>query len=281
MYNDLVEFTEAINEGIEMQVLNINKALLLMETFFNYAIVDKQYTYDTSISYENTVFTFTVDLGEEDMIENPNQLRQNFQAFIEDVRAEMGNKYMQFSDLYVLEKDCNSITFALEMPSFENIDAFPVGPRCQVVMRDNDLSWLPYHIELEWGRMLEHASPVREYFIEKLIQESRIGFIYGLETFESSFMYPLYSSSPMYFHSVIDNYKIRNQVLPQVLQNLDSQRTSSSKLEIHRVELPLYSIAGIPEGFELRAGLRLHRIVFCEYDPNIIDHLLGQITYNN
>ena len=44
-----------------MPVLNINKALLLMETFFNYAIVDKQYTYDTSISYENTVFTFTVD----------------------------------------------------------------------------------------------------------------------------------------------------------------------------------------------------------------------------
>src|SRR5690554_1639921 len=150
LYNDLVEFTEAINEGIEMPVLNINKALLLMETFFNYAIVDKQYTYDTSISYENTVFTFTVDLGEEDMIENPNQLRQNFQAFIENVRAEMGNKYMQFSDLYVLEKDCNSITFALEMPSFDNIDAFPVGPRCQIVMRDNDLSWLPYHIELEW-----------------------------------------------------------------------------------------------------------------------------------
>ncbi|MDD2489617.1 MAG: hypothetical protein PHD62_09145, partial [Bacteroidales bacterium] len=112
LYDDLVEFADAINGAREMPTLNINQALLLMETFFNYAIVDKQEIYDTSISYENTVFTFTVDLGEEDMIENPNQLRQNFQAFIEDVRAEMGNKYMQFSDLYVLEKDYNFITFA-------------------------------------------------------------------------------------------------------------------------------------------------------------------------
>ncbi|MFA5541909.1 MAG: hypothetical protein WC984_09565, partial [Bacteroidales bacterium] len=167
----------------------------------------------------------------------------------------------------------------LEMPSFDNIDAFPVGPRCQIVMRDNDLSWLPYHIELEWGRMLQYTGLKREKFLERLCQETKFGFNYGFE--KTEFTPSTLFKENMNYNSVIDNSTLRNEVLPLSFQYFDCYR-SSSKPEISRVELLIEKHPSTSQGYDMSVRYLPRNTIFCNLvEEEFWSPLLDQIIFNN
>ncbi|MDD2488185.1 MAG: hypothetical protein PHE13_06585 [Bacteroidales bacterium] len=118
MIQIIERFDSLINYGkTPLSNYNINQAVFAMEMFFNYAIVDKQENFDTSINYEQKIFQFTVDLNEDNTI-NPIQLRTKYRDFLNNILSSMGNKYIQFSDFYVEEKTNSSIKFGLYIPQY-------------------------------------------------------------------------------------------------------------------------------------------------------------------
>ncbi|MFA5541537.1 MAG: hypothetical protein WC984_07680 [Bacteroidales bacterium] len=134
---------------------DIPQAVLAMETYFNYAIVDKQTEFDASISYEKQFFSFTVSVDQEirvDLLE----LREAYIEFIENILSDMEDRYLQFSDLYVLEIDELSVTFALEMAPYSSdaVDYNELYFREKVVKTVNDidqiLGYTEYPFSTDW-----------------------------------------------------------------------------------------------------------------------------------
>lgn len=103
---------------------DINKAVFAMETYFNYAVVENQLEFDSSISYENLLFNFSVNLDSLGRI-NSEVLREEFSGFINQIMVEIGNRYIQFSDLFVSEITENTITFSLFIPRYTPISFVP------------------------------------------------------------------------------------------------------------------------------------------------------------
>lgn len=112
-------FSELINnDNIINQTYDINKAVFAMETFFNAAIVDKQDKFEIT-SYDAQNFYFTVDRNSKGEI-NADALRSKYILFLKSTLTQMGNKFLQFSDMYVKEISSSSVAFGLDMPHFSS-----------------------------------------------------------------------------------------------------------------------------------------------------------------
>ena len=151
--DDLVEmlnnFDAILNqETYNRETYSISEALVTMETYFNYAIVDKQTEYDENISYEKQSISFTAPLLNEDTI-NLLSLRDIYLDFISNVLTSMGDKYLQFSDIYVSEIDESYITFTLEMAPFNPNIGF-THPRAKIVRPIEEDIHLPQGAFSEW-----------------------------------------------------------------------------------------------------------------------------------
>lgn len=109
-------------EGLSTSEYDINEALFAMEFYYNYAVVDKQKDYDTA-SYDGQTFTFTLDLNSKGNID-VDVLREKYTTFLNYVITSMGDKYLQYSDLYVSEKTSNSIIIGLEVLPYSSIHRF-------------------------------------------------------------------------------------------------------------------------------------------------------------
>ncbi len=126
-------FTELINhDEIGEETYDINKAVFAMETFFNIAIVDKQNDFEET-SYNSQKFNCVIELNQNGEIESA-VLRDKYISFLNTVMSSMGNKFLQYSNIYVEDLTSSSITFALEMPPLLDNDYF--FPRKNRVVRD-------------------------------------------------------------------------------------------------------------------------------------------------
>lgn len=112
----------------------IKEALFAMEFYYNYAVVDKQEKYDTT-SYDGQTFTFSVDLNSNGNID-VDVLRENYNTFLNYVLTSMGDKYLQYSDLYVSNITNQTITFSLEMVPFHFNDHLF---RSQIIKSNSDI----------------------------------------------------------------------------------------------------------------------------------------------
>ncbi|MFA6824483.1 MAG: hypothetical protein WCR38_02610 [Bacteroidales bacterium] len=112
-------FSELVNnEKISEQTYDINKVVFAMETFFNAAIVDKQDKFDKT-SYDAQNFYFTIDRNNEGEI-NADSLRSKYIFFLRTILEKMGNKFLQFADVYVKDISSSSVTFGLDIPHFNS-----------------------------------------------------------------------------------------------------------------------------------------------------------------
>jgi len=125
------KFDKMMRGEAQVNDYSIQEAIFAMEFYYNYAVVDKQIEFDTT-NYEATTFTFSVGLNENGNIDG-NELREQFTLFLNNVISSMGNKYLQYSDLYLYDKTNSQITFGLEMASYHS--GFP---RNSIVRSNSD-----------------------------------------------------------------------------------------------------------------------------------------------
>lgn len=142
-FDELIKDTNYLDSDFE-----ITHALLAMETYFNYAIVDKQDDYNLELSYNKQTFSFTTPITEAGKI-NSDTLRQYYLRFVSFVLDSMNYKYLQFSDLYVSSSNDENITFSLDIgPYISNY----YDIRCTKIIRPSGQDFtLPIGVYTDWN----------------------------------------------------------------------------------------------------------------------------------
>lgn len=178
----LLDFNQAMNGEIEMSDMQIDTALLLMETYFNYGVVDKQSNYDLSSTYEETSFEFTLNLINENQLTGF-ELQEGFTEFLNNVKSDMSGKYLKFSDLYVSEYDGVSITFKLVIPPYtqDEYEMWPSGvPVVRVLKTTNDPLNIPSYYTIDWMEIFNNSKYARDYKSANLCLKTEAGFYYSV-----------------------------------------------------------------------------------------------------
>ena len=179
----LLDFNQAMNGEIEMSDMQIDTALLLMETYFNYGVVDKQSNYDLSSTYEETSFEFTLNLINENQLTGF-ELQEGFTEFLNNVKSDMSGKYLKFSDLYVSEYDGASITFKLIIPPYtqEEYEMWPSGvPVVRVLKTNEDPLNIPSYYTIDWMEIFNNEWYARDYKSANLCLKTEAGFYYSIK----------------------------------------------------------------------------------------------------
>ncbi|MDD4068789.1 MAG: hypothetical protein PHG98_03530 [Bacteroidales bacterium] len=186
------------NNNNSMPPYDIAKALFAMETYLNYALINKQTSFDTS-SYSGANFSFTIPLNTDKKI-NPNELRNAFMDFIGSVLENMGNKYLQYSDLYIENITSSQITFNLSIPPFAYVSV-PYQLRGMIVRIPNDFPAIPSGVSSDWNSMHEgNVDQILRFWSKKYVND----FYLCLHTINSPLpslgtnMYSVYMSSIFY-----------------------------------------------------------------------------------
>lgn len=157
------------NNNNSMPSYDIAKALFAMETYLNYALINKQTSFDTS-SYSGENFSFTIPLNTDKKI-NPNELRNAFIDFIGSVLENMGNKYLQYSDLYIENITSSQITFTLSIPPFAYVSV-PYQLRGMIVRIPNDFPTIPSGVSSDWNLMNEgDVDQILRYWSKKYVND--------------------------------------------------------------------------------------------------------------
>ena len=180
----LLDFNKAMNGEIEMSDMQIDTALLLMETYFNYGVVDKQSNYDLSSTYEETSFEFTLNLINENQLTGL-ELQDGFTEFLNNVKSDMSGKYLKFSDLYVSEYDGASITFKLIIPPYtqEEYEMWPSGVSVvRVMMQSHDEIYVPDYLTIDWKNTLGNQFYAYDKVLANLFLTYRAGLYYSIRS---------------------------------------------------------------------------------------------------
>ncbi|MDR0789225.1 MAG: hypothetical protein LBO06_00360 [Bacteroidales bacterium] len=114
------EFSDALKGKTEMPTMNITNSLLAMETFFNCAVVAKQENADTTVMYEEKVFSFSVTCNDGEI--DGETLKEAYNGFLENVLATMGNAFINLSDMRVIGQKADEVTFELRIPRLLDLD---------------------------------------------------------------------------------------------------------------------------------------------------------------
>lgn len=177
-------FDEAMKGEMELTSININEAVLAMETYFNYGVVAKQAIEDTTSYYNFTIFQFEVSLDSLGNI-NGEELINSYTIFLNNLLEQMNGKYLQFSDLFVKSKDEESIMFALELPRFDEYDAILWDPhKCKTLNSPDGPFDIPDGAHLDWTNYRSYNYTEIDYRASELCSTYEYGFIYCIFTNE-------------------------------------------------------------------------------------------------
>lgn len=167
MISIISNFSELINNNkINIETYDINTAVFSMETFFNAAIVDKQTEFETT-SYNIQKFSCTIDLDENGKID-AEVLRNKYISFLNTVISSMGNKFLQFSDVYVDNITSNSVTIVLETPPFVDNGNF-IPRRDKIVRTINEQYTTPINDVDDWNNYYADVDEVVRSYSKKII----------------------------------------------------------------------------------------------------------------
>lgn len=182
------------NNQISKNNYTIKEAVFVMETYFNYAIVDKQTQFDTS-SYEAQNFSFNVDLNSNGVI-NADELRQKYMLVIQNILSTMGEHFLQYSDLYVTNKTSSSVTFEFGMASFAKVGAnFSRG---MIVKQYGETLSIPNYTESDWNSINNNETDeVFRFYSKKNVTDFYINYLTITSPLPSSngYLYAQYMSS--------------------------------------------------------------------------------------
>lgn len=271
----LLDFNKAMNGEIEMSDMQIDTALLLMETYFNYGVVDKQSNYDLSSTYEETSFEFTLNLINENQLTGF-ELQEGFTEFLNNVKSDMSGKYLKFSDLYVSEYDGASITFKLIIPPYtqEEYDMWPSGvPVVRVLKTNEDPLNIPSYYTINWMEIYNNEWHARDYKSANLCLKTEAGFYYSIKQ-----DFNLISNS-LYTHCkdgnvdlILDSYDLENYAIPRLISfaNNEKDQTPDDGEVINLDVLIKYAgLTGLKalEPYEVYCGtLSLHSFTRCHVE---------------
>ena len=157
--NLLVDFNMAMNNEVEMPDMEVNEALLAMEMYFNYAIVDKQVDYKENEPYEGQEFEFTVNL---DGTIVGTTLKAQYRAFLIEIKDAMANKFLRFSDMFVSAKTSSSITFKIiihpYLDGMHDLNAAMIPmPSCPVVREVGDMPIIPEDVHIDFADYVDNG----------------------------------------------------------------------------------------------------------------------------
>lgn len=220
----LSDFNKAMKDEISMPNMQIDTALLLMETYFNYGIVDKQSEYDLADTYDETSFDLTLNLQNEIEL-NGSYLKEQFTNFLDSVKSSMSGKYLKFSDIYVSDYDGISITFTLVIPPYtqDEYEMWPYGvPVVRVLKTPLDPINIPSYYNIIWMGPGE-PTIYRDYRLANLCLKTEAGFY-------NSFKWRPYHISGYLWKECQDwedyvrltNENLTNYVIPTILTKLDT-----------------------------------------------------------
>ena len=226
----LLDFNQAMNGEIEMSDMQIDTALLLMETYFNYGVVDKQSNYDLSSTYEETSFEFTLNLINENQLTGF-ELQEGFTEFLNNVKSDMSGKYLKFSDLYVSEYDGASITFKLIIPPYtqEEYDMWPSGvPVVRVLKTNEDPLNIPSYYTIDWMEIFNNEWYARDYKSANLCLKTEPGFYYSVkQEFNIIFHEVSTQCKDGNGNIILDAYVLENYSIPNLISFANSCKDQS------------------------------------------------------
>jgi hypothetical protein len=258
----LYDFNKAMNKEASMPDMEVNKALLAMEMYFNYAIVDKQVNYDKKEQYPKQEFEFTVNF---DGKISGNELQTKYREFLIRVKQAMSNKFLRFSDLFVSSKTESTITFKIIIPPYllEGIndaifDMIHI-PSCPVVREVGDIPTVPNDVEIDWSTYFEGYGPYvpMEHFpyfwnnsqeiLHSYCIKSLDFFVYGITTihdnrtddfwsteqyyFITNLSYPSRNTQDFDYKHKFNNQEIMDYLIPTTLAEADELRQNISEGE--------------------------------------------------
>lgn len=172
----------------------IKEAVFVMETYFNYAIVNKQTQFDTS-SYGEQNFSFTVDLNSNGVI-NAYELRRKYMLVVQNILSTMGKHFLQYSDLYVTNKTSSSVTFEFGMTSFAKVGAnFSRG---MIVKQYGETLSIPNNTASDWNYINHNETDeVFRFYSKKDVNDFYINYLTITSPLPSSngYLYAQYMSS--------------------------------------------------------------------------------------
>ncbi|MDD2577369.1 MAG: hypothetical protein PHV76_07690 [Bacteroidales bacterium] len=237
----LVDFNKAMNNEISMPDMEIKQALLAMEMYFNYAIVDKNQGYDVTASYQEQSFEFTVNV--DDNIISGEELKTNFRQFLIGIKDAMSNKFMKFSDLFVSSKTGTTITFKIIIPPFlpfaPEADMLAIGMHsCPVVREVGDIPNVASFIHIDLGDYVNNGQPITSDVysyplpqLRSLCLKPLFGFVYGITSLNEDSPYsteyywlvdvPTYFQSP---YPYFNNNDFAQTIIPATLNSADQIR---------------------------------------------------------
>ncbi len=259
---DLLDsFNNAMNNKIPMPDMEINRALLAMETYFNYAIVDKQVNYNKKEQYPEQEFEFTVNF---DGKISGSELKTKYREFLIRVKQAMSNKFLRFSDLFVSSKTESTITFKIIIPPYLlDIDddlLFDMihFPSCPVVREIGDVPMVPDNVEIDWSTYFDGYGPYvpMEHFpyfwdnSQEILHSYCIkpldGFVYGITTtndnrsvdrwntrqyFITDLGYQSRNTQYFPYNHKFNNQEIMDYLIPTTLEEADEFRQNLSEGE--------------------------------------------------
>ena len=148
MMHYIEDFDRLMRTGeSEVQTYDLTKSVAVLELYYNYAVVDKQTSYDASIEYDPQIFEFTVPLYEGEV--NVTELSDAYREFLNDVLETMGSKYLMYSNIYVENKTSNSVTFGLLTTGLT--EGLPGMTRLRLLRDYSEVS-IPSGLVLDWNQ---------------------------------------------------------------------------------------------------------------------------------
>jgi hypothetical protein len=252
--NLLSDFNKAMNNQMSMPNMEIKQALLAMEMYFNYAIVDKNKDYDVKTSYQEQSFEFTVNVDDNTI--SGEELKTNYRQFLIGIKNEMSNKFLKFSNLFVSSKTDNTITFKIIIPPYldglYSHDAAAISiPSCPVVREVGEIPNVPVDEEIDWSIYFANYPPLAPmdnfpYFwnnpqeiLESYCLKPLEYFVYGI-TEDNIIDYDRWDLSNYYFitntsflsrnttyfncNHIFNNQEIMNYLIPTTLAEADELR---------------------------------------------------------
>ncbi|MFA5541420.1 MAG: hypothetical protein WC984_07080 [Bacteroidales bacterium] len=295
----LLQFNESMNDIIPMEDMNINEALLAMEMYFNYAIVDKNTEYDIQASYPQQEFEFTLNIIDD--VISGDELKTNYTDFLIGIKSVMANKFLRFSDLFVSSKTDSLLTFTLIIPPYldgiENINEDIMNlPSCPIVRNINEIPDVPEEVEIDWNIYFEDFVPIPgsgfsgfNYFFNNYQEilhsyclKQAEGFVYGINS--SHLIVDLQNWEQYYFRSNDtynhDNFppnhkfnytEIMNVLLPSTLIASDEIRQS---LDNNKYLLDVVPVLDFPPLPDMLYTIKFGGLRFSSYREGYLVHWL-------
>lgn len=237
--NLLVDFSKAMNKEGEMPDMEVNEALLAMEMYFNYAIVDKQVDYNKNEPYEGQEFEFTVNLDGKIV---GTTLKTQYRDFLIEIKDAMANKFLRFSDMFVSAKTSSSITFKIIIPPYldgmHDLNMAMVEmPSCPVVREVGDMPIIPEDVHIDIADYISGGQFISPNIyncyplpqLHSLCLNPLEGFVYGITSSFSDipyfsdgyyFLVPYFTSYDNYF----DNNDFEDPIVPLTLHRANQLR---------------------------------------------------------